>query len=150
MIAPNLIDGLKKNGFVNNLEAKFRMKDGRVLTGLMSARIIMLDNVPHIISITREIETIKRTEETLQRQLKELTILHNIALAASSSKSVDELIQRATDTIGDTLHPDNCGVELVTESGDMYLPHPSYRGAAKNDIRDGPCLLSQGSNWESH
>ena len=79
------------------------MKDGRVVTGLMSARIITLDDVPHIISITREIETLKHTEETLQRQLEELTILHNIAVAASSSKSLDELIQRATDTIYDTL-----------------------------------------------
>jgi len=138
-----LVDGLKRNGFVNNLEARFRVKDGRVVTGLMSARIIMLDGVPHIISITREIETLKRTEETLQRQLEELTILHNISVAASSSKSVDELIQRATDTIGDTLYPDNCGVELVTDRGDMYLAHPSYRGASKKEIRM-PIPLSKG------
>ncbi len=111
------------------------MKDGRVLTGLMSARIIMLDDVPHIISITREIENIKRAEEALQRQLEELSILHNVALAASSSKSVGELIQRVTDTIGDTLYPDNCGVELLTESGDTLVPHPSYRGATTMWIR---------------
>jgi PAS domain S-box-containing protein len=131
-----LIDELKKKGFVNNLEAKFRMKDGRVLTGLMSARIIILEGVPHIISITREIETIKQTESTLQKQLKELTILHNIAVAASSSKTVDELLQRATDTIADTLHPDNCGVELVTDREDSYQAHPSYRGASKKEIRE--------------
>ena len=130
-----LVGGLKKNGFVDNLEAKFRMKNGRVLTGLMSAKVITLNDVPHIISITREIENIKRAEETLQRQLKELSILHNIALAASSSKSVDELIQRVTDTIGDTLYPDNCGVELLTESGDMLVPHSSYRGATGDTAR---------------
>ena len=138
-----LIDGLKKNGFVNNLEAKFRMKDGRVVTGLMSARIIMLEEVPHIISITREIETIKQTESTLQKQLKELTILHNIAVAASSSKTVDELLQRVTDTIADTLHPDNCGVELVTGRDDSYQAHSSYRGALKKEIRE-PTPLSKG------
>ncbi len=138
-----LVDGLKKNGFINNLEAKFRMKDGRVVTGLMSARTIMLDGVPHIISITRDIETLKQTESTLQRQLKELTILQNIAVAASSSKSVDELLQRATDTIADILHPDNCGVELVTDHGDMYQAHPSYRGASKKDIRE-PKPVSEG------
>jgi PAS domain S-box-containing protein len=138
-----LIDELKKNGFVNNLEAKFRMKDGRVLTGLMSARIIMLEGVPHIISITREIETIKQTESTLQKQLKELTILHNIAVAASSSKTVDELLQRATATIADTLYPDNCGAELVTDRDDSYQAHPSYRGASKKGIRE-PTPLSKG------
>ena len=130
-----LVDELKKNGFVNNLEAKFQKKNGQVVTGLMSARIIMLNDIPHIISIMRDIESIKRTEETLQRQLKELTILHNIAIAASSSKSVDELIQRTTDTIAGTLHPDSCGVELVTQNGDMYQAHSSYRGASTKDIR---------------
>lgn len=138
-----LIDELKKNGFVNNLEAKFRMKDGRVLTGLMSARIIMLEDEPHIISITREIETIKQAESTLQKQLKELTILHNVAVAASSSRTVDELLQRATATIADTLHPDNCGVELVTDREDSYQAHSSYRGASKKEIRE-PTPLSKG------
>ena len=130
-----LVDGLKKIGVVDNLEAKFRMKNGGVVTGLMSARIIMLDDVPHIISITREIETLKQTEETLQRQLDELSILHNVAVTASSSKSIDELIQRATDIIYNTLHPVNCGVELVTDRGDMYQTHPSYSGVSKNEIQ---------------
>jgi len=138
-----LTDGLKKDGFVNNLEAKFRMKDGRIVTGLISAKIIILDDVPHLISVTREIETLKQTEETLQRQLKELTILHDIAIASSSSKSVDELIQRATDTLGNILHPDNCGMELVTDLGDMYQAHPSYHGASKREIRK-PLSLSEG------
>ena len=138
-----LVDELKKNGFVDNLEAKFRMKDGTKVTGLMSARIIMLDDVPHIISITREIESIKQTEETLQRQLKELTILHNVALAASSSKSVDEVIQRVTETIGDTLYPDNCGIELLTEDGKTLVPHPSYRGAT-GDVDRWHMDISQG------
>ncbi|MGB7876089.1 MAG: GAF domain-containing protein, partial [Anaerolineales bacterium] len=129
------VEELKKNGNVSNLEARFCIKGGRVVTGLMSASVLTLDGEPHIISITRDIESIKQTESILQRQLKELTILHNIAVAASSSINVDELLQRATDTIRDSLHPDNCGVELITESGDMYLAHSSYRGAMKDDIR---------------
>ena len=138
-----LIDGIGKNGFVNNQEAKFRTKDGRVLTGLMSARIITLDGALHIISITREIEAIKQNEAMLQKQLRELTILHNIAVVASSSTNVNELLQRTTDTIWNTLHPDNCGAELVAEAGDAYLAHPSYRGASTNKIRK-PLPLSKG------
>lgn len=139
----NFVDELIKKGFVNNKEAKLRTKDGRILTALVSSRIITLDGALHIISITREIETIKQAEATLQRQLQELTILHNIAVAATSSNSVDELIQRATDTIGDTLHPDSCGVELVSECGDTYQAHPSYRGASSQEIRE-PLPLSKG------
>ena len=131
-----LVDELKENGHVNNLEAKFRMKDGRTVTGLMSARIIILEGVPHIISITRDIETIKQTEATLQRQLEELSILHNTAVAASSSKSLDELIKQATDIIYGSLHPDNCGIGLVTNRGDSYRAHWSYRGADIKGMHD--------------
>jgi GAF domain-containing protein len=109
----------------------------------MSARIITLDGALHVISITRDIETIKQTEKTLQKQLGELKILHTIAVAASSSNSLDELIQRTTDTIYHSLQPDNCGFELVTESGDMYQAHPSYRGASIKEIRS-PIALAKG------
>jgi len=131
-----LVEGLKANGFVKNFEAKFRMKDGHTITGLMSAKLITLHDVPHIISITRDIDTLKQNETTLQRQLKELTILHNITVAATSSKNMDELIQRATETIYEMLQPDNCGVELVTPAGNIYQAHPSYRGITKNESRN--------------
>ena len=72
-----LIDGLQKNGFYENLEAQFRRKDGTLLTGLMSARIISLKGVPHIISITRDItEHIRHEKEQLKiEKLESLGIL---------------------------------------------------------------------------
>lgn len=62
-----LVEGLEKTGRVNNLEAEFRMKDGRVITGLMSARVIELDGKPHILSITRNISDLKAVESALLR-----------------------------------------------------------------------------------
>jgi two-component system cell cycle sensor histidine kinase/response regulator CckA len=62
-----LIDGLREKGFYENLETQFQRKDGTLLTGLMSARIISLKGVSHIISITRDIT--ERTTHT-QEQLK--------------------------------------------------------------------------------
>ena len=138
-----LVNELKKKGFAKNLEAKFRLKNGMLETGLISASVLMLDDIPHIISITREIETIKQAEKTLHHQLQELTILHNVAVASSSSQNLDELLQRITDTVTDTLRPDNCGVELVTESGDAYRAHSSYRGISSEKL-GGPVPLSKG------
>lgn len=60
-----LVKGLKENGIVNNMEAKFRMKDGKIVTGLMSAKVIMLNGEPHILSITRNIEDLKKIEKEL-------------------------------------------------------------------------------------
>ena len=62
-----LIDGLLKKGEVVNLEARFRAKNGELHDGLMSASVIELDNVPHIISITRDITERKQMEEALRQ-----------------------------------------------------------------------------------
>jgi PAS domain S-box-containing protein len=60
-----LLAGLKKNGFVKNLETVFVMKDKTTKTTLISATIIEIDNVPHIISIIRDITERKLAEEAL-------------------------------------------------------------------------------------
>lgn len=65
-----LVKGLRENGQVENLEAKFKMKDGRIIYGLMSASIILLNNEPHILSITRDITKRKLAEEALARSAK--------------------------------------------------------------------------------
>ncbi len=65
-----LVAELKEKGVVLNFEAPFRMKDGRIVTGLMSARIIDLNGVPHILSITRDIEHLKQMEAERRRLLK--------------------------------------------------------------------------------
>ncbi len=59
----SLVDGLLKSRRVENLEADFRMKDGSIKTGLMSANIINLQGEPHILSITRDITARKKAEE---------------------------------------------------------------------------------------
>jgi len=61
-----LVDGLRRNGMVNNLEARFKMKDGHLVTALMSARVLKINAVEHILSITRDVDAIKRTEEALK------------------------------------------------------------------------------------
>ncbi len=61
-----MVERLKESGTVVNLEAPFRLKDGRIATGLLSASLITLDGEPHIISITRDISEMKRTQQALE------------------------------------------------------------------------------------
>ena len=61
-----LVRTLREDGHVQNLEVKFRLKDGRVTTGLMSARVFMLKEEPHILVIVRDIEEWRRTQEALR------------------------------------------------------------------------------------
>lgn len=60
-----LVKELQAKGYCENLEAQFRCKDGRIITGLMSARIILLKGVPHILNITRDISSRIEMEQQL-------------------------------------------------------------------------------------
>jgi two-component system, cell cycle sensor histidine kinase and response regulator CckA len=61
-----LLEGLKREGVVRNLDAAFRMKSGDIRYGLMSAAVIELKGVPHILSIARDITDRKQKEELLR------------------------------------------------------------------------------------
>ena len=70
-----LVSILEESGFCENLEARFRRKDGSVTTALMSARVIFLEGEPHIISITRDISDRIRAEEALRESEKKYRII---------------------------------------------------------------------------
>ena len=64
-----MVLGLQNDGQVNNFESKFIVKDGNVLTGLLSAKLIMLNREQHIIAVTRDISELKKAEaERLQKE----------------------------------------------------------------------------------
>ncbi|HEX2966903.1 MAG TPA: PAS domain S-box protein [Syntrophorhabdaceae bacterium] len=62
-----LVKGLREDGKVENLEARFRAKNGSIVYGLMSASVIDLEGVPHILSVTRDITQRKQSEEEKSR-----------------------------------------------------------------------------------
>lgn len=70
-----LVNELKEHGVVLNAEARFRRKDGSILTGNMSARVIVLEGVPCVLSITRDISDRKQAEEYLRESENNLRTL---------------------------------------------------------------------------
>lgn len=60
------VNQLRKHGFVDNFETKFRSKNGEVKDTLMSSVIIELENIPHILSTTKDITARKQIEEALK------------------------------------------------------------------------------------
>ena len=68
----SIIKGLKAGGTFQNMEGKFRKKDGSLRDGMISATIIDLEGVPHILSITRDITERKIAEQELEERTKEL------------------------------------------------------------------------------
>ncbi len=70
-----LVREVRRQGFVTNLEAEFRKKDGSLLTGQMSARLVEVENVACIVNIVRDITERKRAEERLSASLAEKIVL---------------------------------------------------------------------------
>jgi len=60
-----LLKKLKENGFVENFEANFVVKDGTIRTGLMSAKIILLNGEKYMLAATRDITERKAMEEKI-------------------------------------------------------------------------------------
>ena len=61
-----LVEALQRDGFCESLEADFVTKSGKVKVAQMSARIMMIDGAPCILSITRDI-TERKLAEVSQR-----------------------------------------------------------------------------------
>ncbi len=74
-----LLQMLKQTGIAENLEARFVAKDGSIKHGLMSARIIDMNDEKVILSITRDITERKQEQEELRRQS---VIFEKLTLAA--------------------------------------------------------------------
>ena len=62
-----LADLLQRHGFVENLEARFRRRDGSITPALLSARLLRLEGEELILSITRDIGEWRRGEDERKR-----------------------------------------------------------------------------------
>ncbi len=61
-----MVTKIRNAGEVNNMAADFRDRDGRIKTGLVSAKIISLNNRLHLLSVIQDISDLKITEKKQQ------------------------------------------------------------------------------------
>jgi len=94
-----LIQRLRAQGGVTNLEAPFRLKNGRVVTGLMSARIIEVDGEQCVLSITRDITERKQAEERIRKLNRMLQVINEANQALVRAAGEAELLQRVCQII---------------------------------------------------
>ena len=62
-----LVEALQRGGHCENLEADFVARDGRLITGLMSAHVLNLEGEQCILSVTRDITERKLAEEQVRK-----------------------------------------------------------------------------------
>ena len=67
-IRKQLVKELTDKGKVENFSAIFKKKDGSLIDGLMSASLIDIDGIPHLLSVTKDITGRKQIEKALDKE----------------------------------------------------------------------------------
>jgi diguanylate cyclase (GGDEF)-like protein/PAS domain S-box-containing protein len=92
-----LIEILTEKEFCENLEVVMQRKDGSLFDGLISARVISLEGVPYMISVTHDIGKLRETENKFRLLFK----LSPVGMAMIDNKSgkfleVNDAVLRST------------------------------------------------------
>lgn len=71
----NFINTLKIKGSIENLEAKFLSKEGKLLDCLVSTNLIEFEGLTYILSITRDITELKQNEKAIRQSEQNFRLL---------------------------------------------------------------------------
>jgi diguanylate cyclase (GGDEF)-like protein len=82
--------------------------------------------------------------EEANKQVAELTALHDVALASIEADSEDQLIERVTNIIGQNLFSDNFGIMLLDENSGILHAHSSYRFLSPEELHMMDVPLGEG------
>ncbi|SMP65027.1 PAS domain S-box-containing protein [Desulfonatronum zhilinae] len=96
------LDLLRKNGACSHFEATFRMKNQKMLTGLMFARMIHFHGEPHIFSAVQDISERVAAREQIQYQIDLQHLLMDLSLLFLNVPMdfLDEALQEALARVG--------------------------------------------------
>ncbi|NOY98416.1 MAG: GAF domain-containing protein [Chloroflexi bacterium] len=111
----------------------YKDADLTLLSTLASQASAAIQNARLFAQLEAQLAETKRAEEALKRKLDELSVLHAAATAGVEAADEDELIERITQIIGETLYSDNVGVLLLDEPAGVLHVHPSYRGVTEKN-----------------
>jgi PAS domain S-box-containing protein len=134
-----LVKALQSEGYVENLEAKFRRKNGQIGVGLMSARVLRLNQDDVILSITRDITERKQVEDALRESEDRYHQLFNASTDAILVRTGERIINANAAALK-LLRANHIG-DLV---GKCYLDfvHPDDRPGSAERLRK-----SMGEDW---
>jgi|GEM_PF-1644570 len=120
-----MVQELRERGQMMDLETPFRMKNGRIITGHMSARLIEIDGEKCALSIVRDISDRKRAEEEI------------VSLSRFPGENPNPVLR--LNRVGDILYANEASQVLlqawVRTTGDETLAY--WRGLATETLAGG-------------
>ncbi|WP_457551988.1 PAS domain S-box protein [Desulfobacula sp.] len=113
----SLLLRLKKQGIVENLEAEYKGKDGQIKTGLMSARLLNIENQDILLAVTQDITDRKRAEEVNK-------VLFAISNAVNTTQSLKHLFRSIHHSLGCIIDVTNFFIAMVDiREHSLYFPY---------------------------
>jgi PAS domain S-box-containing protein len=111
-------------------------KNGQIFPKIVSLNKGTYFGQDVIIAVAQDITERKQAEEILDRQVKELTVLHATSVAGTQSNSQDEIIERVTQ-ITASIFTEVCGILLLNDQGNILTPHSSCIGPNIKNWQNG-------------
>jgi len=118
---------LRTGDFVRNNEERFRMKDGRIITCLISAEIIEINGEPCVVTVIKDISERKQAEEALQKLngLLEQRVEERTADLRRSNQELDQFAYVASHDLKAPLRSIALLSSWIQEDAAQLLPPPS-------------------------
>lgn len=149
----NFFEHLQAQGEIDNMEGVFKRRDDGVWIGLISARILEVDNEPFIISVIRDITERKRGEMELQRAHHDLAEAYDATIEGWShvldlrDKETEGHTQRVTEMTIRLARALNVSEDDIIHIRRGALLHDIGKMAIRDDILQKPGPLTD-QEWE--
>lgn len=133
---------LKKKGVCHNFESVFVKKDGSILLGMVSGKVLDLNGIPHIIAITKDITYLKESEkekERLKIELEHSKKMESIGtLAAGIAHEINSPLQFTNDNLDFIANSYEDIIRLVNTYKNLMMSCKTDedKSSAKNTIAD--------------
>lgn len=117
-----LVTIIRQSGEVNHMEADFRDREGRIKTGLVSAKVISLNDRLHLLSVIQDIDDLKKTAKKQQAS-------HRFLQISNRHSEMAPLLQEFVAEIKSLSGCEAVGMRILDRNGN--IPFVAYTGFSK-------------------